>query len=108
MEKRLVLAIALSLLVVLTWSAITSKPDRIDNKGVTQEVAPPLISAPKQTISSSALFSLAQATREIIFIAEQAAVKEVVFKQYQGYKFPLQYGFLLGAGDLIFQRQGAS
>ena len=34
MEKRLVLAIALSLLVLLSWSALAPKPQLVDNKVV--------------------------------------------------------------------------
>jgi len=34
MEKRLVLAIALSLLVLLSWSALTPKPQLVDTKAV--------------------------------------------------------------------------
>ncbi len=114
MEKRLALAIALSLLVVIIWSAITPKPYRVDNKGVTQQAASPVISTPKpipalateQKISPASLLTLAQAKAEIIFVAEQAAIKEVVFKEYQDYKFPLEYGFLLGSGEMTFRSAG--
>jgi len=35
MEKRLILAIALSLLVLLSWSALAPKPQLLDNSVVT-------------------------------------------------------------------------
>ena len=96
MEKRLVLAIALSLLVLLTWSALIPKPQVIDNKGITATNSQ-LQAVPRGTSSFSQLPELTQSTpdivketvkftqdgREIIFNPAKADILEVVFKDKQ-------------------------
>ncbi|MCX5706613.1 MAG: hypothetical protein NTW13_02955, partial [Candidatus Omnitrophica bacterium] len=49
MDKRLILAISLSLLVLLSWSALVSKQQPLENKGVIAKEAiltQPAVSAP--------------------------------------------------------------
>lgn len=114
MEKRLIFAITLSLLVVVVWSMITPKPYPIDNKGVIAQTSSSVASAPQllpslsvaDKMPATSLLSLTQPKREIIFFAGQAAIKEVIFKEYQNYKFPLEYGFLLGPGTMLFRSTG--
>jgi len=111
MEKRLILAIALSLLVLLTWSALVPKPHPIDNKEVTaKEIV--AINTPPQQIASSAIaqepspasqFKHTHDKFEITFIEPLAAIKEITFKMHQDYKFPLKYGFMLGDKSLSFK-----
>ena len=119
MEKRLVLAIALSLLVLLSWSALIPKPQVIDNKGVTQEKNVS-IGAPAQQVPpiNSPLFSqpgfipaketvkFTQNNRDIIFDPSRAAIVEVVFKNKLEHRLPLKIG-LLSQGNNSF-KQGAS
>ncbi len=118
MEKRLVLAIALSLLVLLTWSALAPKPQLIENKGVIAT------GASLQTLPSSGVLSLqpavaikssldevketvkfTQEKREIVFNPERAAIVEVIFKNNIEHHMPLKIGFLSDDG-LIFKQQG--
>ena len=113
MEKRLILAIALSLLILLSWSVLISKFQPIENKEVKEKTADSPILIPKQTPisasqtepASSSLITLTQKNFEIIFVEPQAAIKEVIFKSYQSYKFPLQSGFLLGDKNLVFKKE---
>ena len=104
MEKRLFLAIALALLVLLSWSAFVSKTHRLDNKEVTLQSPTPTAAKPIRSELSqvtleepapSSLFKFSQGKYDIVFIEPQAAIKEVIFKPYQNYTFPLKYGFLL-------------
>ncbi len=117
MEKRLVLAIALSLLVLLSWSALVPKPQLVDNKGVTATSAQlqalqqgsssdlqpaastlPLNEAIKETVKFT------QDKREIIFNPERAAILEVIFKNNLEHRLPLKAGFLSDS-NLIFKQQ---
>jgi len=113
MEKRLILAIALSLLVLLTWSALVSKVYHIDNKEVTtkgivpiktpvKQIAPPTV---EQEPPPSSLFKYTQDKFELTFIEPLAAIKEITFKMHQDYKFPLKYGFMSGDKSLSFKTQ---
>ena len=114
MEKRLILAIALSLLILLTWSAWVSKTYHIENKEVTTKdltsaqvltkETPTLIPQQEQ-LPGPLLFNYSQEKFEITFIEPQAAIKEVIFKNYQDYKLLLQYGFLLGDKTLNFKKE---
>ncbi len=114
MEKRLFLAIALALLVLLSWSAFVSKTYHLDNKEVAlhertpstlKTIQSPLIPTKTQKPPSSSLFQFSQEKYDIVFTASQAAIKEVIFKSYQGYAFPLKYGFLLGDTNLLFEKE---
>ncbi|MDD2689130.1 MAG: membrane protein insertase YidC [Candidatus Omnitrophica bacterium] len=116
MEKRVILAIALSLLVLISWSALTSKVYHIENKEVTNvqplsvKPAPKQIPilAPTQESASLPTFQYAQNNFEVSFIEPWAAIKEVVFKAHQDYKFSLKYAFLLTDKSLNFKRENAS
>ena len=114
MEKRLFLAIALALLVLISWSAFVSKTYHIDNKAVTLQAPAPITLKPiqgelRQAVlrepPSSSLFKFSQEKYDIVFIESQAAIKEVIFKSYQNYAFPLKYGFLLEDEQLIFRKE---
>lgn len=110
MERRVILAIALSLLVLLSWSAWVSKTQPIVNKAVTKEilpaqgaaVIPSTLAVPE--IPATSLLKLSQEKREIIFIEPQAAIKEAVFKDYPSAKMVLGNGFLWGEENLVFRK----
>jgi YidC/Oxa1 family membrane protein insertase len=116
MEKRLILAIALSLSVLMLWSAWVARFQPIDNKQVTEKIVkPPLASSSQNTSpiipaepTPSSLITLSKKNWEIIFIEPQAAIKEVVFKTYQSYKFSLQYGLLIEDKSLVFKKESIS
>lgn len=116
MEKRLVLAIALSLLVLLTWSAFTPKTQIAENKGVTSTVAPtqaissaasPLpatVAAPSFLGEAQETVKFTQEKRDIVFDPARAAIVEVIFKNNIEHRLPLKIGFLSDDG-LIFKQQ---
>ncbi|MDD5097869.1 MAG: YidC/Oxa1 family insertase periplasmic-domain containing protein, partial [Candidatus Omnitrophica bacterium] len=102
MEKRLVVAIALSLLILLTWSAFISKPQPVDNKQVTQVqssassssvVAVPASLSSETTEPAKELVHFKQDTREIIFDVAKAAIVEIIFKANKEHRLPLTVGF---------------
>ncbi len=117
MEKRLVLAIALSLLILLSWSTWISKTQHIDKQVVTHQAPVPITtptvprefgqSTPAEPIAPS-LWKFSQGKYDLIFSESQAAIKEVVFKSYQDYRFPLKYGFLAGDANRIFQKENTT
>ncbi len=101
MEKRLVLAIALSLLILLSWSALVTKTQPVvlstggqttvlqpvDNKQVTQ-LQPVSVAEPAKE-----LITFKQDNREIIFDVAKAAIIEMVFKAMREHRLPLTNGF---------------
>jgi len=116
MEKRLVLAIALSLLVLLSWSALAPKPQVLDNKGVMADKAQ--INALVQQNSSNnqaailtqpvldpvkEVVKFTQDSRDIIFDPSRAAIVEVVFKNKLEHRLPLKIGLLSDASNLFKQ-----
>jgi YidC/Oxa1 family membrane protein insertase len=110
MEKRLILAITLSLLVILLWSGLTPKFYPTAPQGVTeekplpaQEITKPLAPEIPQEVKQATLEKVDLPFQEVVFALPAAAIQEVSFKEYQNYSFLLQKGFWLGGGDLAFQ-----
>lgn len=115
MEKRLILAVTLSLLILLGWSALLQKiaPESTTRlppssgsptvKPQPQIVAGAVTPAVEPSPASLEKFTLDQ--QEVIFNASQGAIQEVIFARYQAYKFPLQSGFLLGDQGMNFKRE---
>ncbi len=117
MEKRLFLAIALALLVLLSWSAFVSKVYHIDKQQVTYKSPTPIATQPipselsQSTLAepaASSLWKFSQEKYDLVFSESQAAIKEVIFKSYQNYTFPLKYGFLVGDPNFIFQKENTT
>lgn len=111
MDKRIVLAIGLSLLVLISWSVLVSKTQHIENKEVAVQPIPvaaltqaQIPTTPQQEASAPTLFKLSQAKWELIFEENQAAISEVIFKDYQSSKFSLKNGFLLTGPNMKFQK----
>jgi YidC/Oxa1 family membrane protein insertase len=103
MGRQLILAIAISFLILLGWSTLVSKVYHLDNKGVTQNTPPSISSAKPSGDSLPALppekpisleLNFAQENIAVNFIESQAAIQSIVFKKYQDYKFVLKNGFL--------------
>lgn len=115
MEKRLLLAIGLSLLILLSWSALVSKTQPIGNKTVadnqvaTKEEpvqkndktsAQPLPALePKQT-----LIKVDRKNMELYFDEAHAAINKVIFKGFQDHPFPLKWGFFSDDADLKYSQ----
>jgi len=116
MEKRLILAIALSLLILLSWSTWVSKTYHIENKEVIKEAPPAVLTAlaqitqaaPEPEILPASFFPFAQEKYTITFSEPQAAIKEIIFQDYQSYKFPLEHGFRLTQNNWVFKQSRVS
>ncbi len=120
MEKRLVLAIALSLLVLLSWSALTPKSQLLDNKGVItnkqqvqpmlpqsdSSIPPPILTQPALDVTKEVI-KFTQDSRDIVFDPASAAIVEVVFKNKLEHHLPLKVG-LLSSSNGLFKQQGIS
>ncbi|MBM3246294.1 MAG: hypothetical protein FJZ13_03070, partial [Candidatus Omnitrophica bacterium] len=115
MEKRLILAIVLSVLVLWLWSALAPQQHPIENKEVTAQ-APATISMATQPIplspatkpTPSSLIRFNQEKMEVTFDEAQAVIKEVVFKAHQDYKFSLQSGLAIADNALAFRKENIS
>jgi hypothetical protein len=117
MEKRLFLAMALSLGIIVLWSKFAAKQYPVANKEVTIqktiENATNLSVAPGPTAAEVAeSLPIIKATPlilqtdniEAVFIVEQAALQEVVFKKYKQHKFVLGQGLGLKLNNLVFTK----
>jgi len=107
MEKRLIIAIALSLLIMLGWSALFTKPQPIDstqlkqqsvNGPVTLSSQPSIELTQSKLASPQELVTFLHDTREIIFDVPHAAISEVVFKANLEHRFPLGLGLYSDLG----------
>ncbi|MDI6605823.1 MAG: membrane protein insertase YidC [Candidatus Omnitrophota bacterium] len=113
MDKRFIVALSLSLLVLLTWSALAPKPQTIVNKEVITNNSTPAISEQKGSSVPSlpqvapaelSSFKYIKGQEELVFIEEKAAIKEAFFNGHQKYVFPLKYGLSIDDASLIFKR----
>ncbi|MDD2751515.1 MAG: membrane protein insertase YidC [Candidatus Omnitrophica bacterium] len=117
MEKRLILAISISMLVLLAWSALMPKPPApikvaaLPSQNNTAQIQTESIKATssksskeqvplEQTKFSTEIFQLN-------FFEPIAALNDTVFKQYQSHHFLLQSSFLLGGSELLFHRESS-
>ncbi|MFA5177538.1 MAG: membrane protein insertase YidC [Candidatus Omnitrophota bacterium] len=113
MEKRLLLAIGLSLVVLLSWSAFNSKTQPVANKQVT--IVTPASTESNQspvTIVSQAalpenpappLLQFVHNNTEIFFDEQHAAINKVIFKGIRtSHLLPLKFGLLSDDGTLKF------
>jgi YidC/Oxa1 family membrane protein insertase len=111
-EKRLLLALAFSFIILALWSNFAVKPKTTINPqdfpqeaASIEKAAPAPLTAVSPVSSPSSEFEFQQGKRKYIFVEPQGAIKEVVFLGYQAYKFPLKNGLLFGDADLAFTRQ---
>ncbi|MBU1090767.1 MAG: hypothetical protein KKC42_02860, partial [Candidatus Omnitrophica bacterium] len=94
MEKRLVIAIALSLLILLSWQALAPKPQLVEKQEVTAVSLPQQQAAstpvPALSVASevplSSLINYSREEFDLVFVEPQAALKEILFKGYKDYK----------------------
>ena len=106
MEKRLILAVAFSILILLAWSAITPKPP-VSTVAVQQTKLEPVV---LPTVSPTEpppaeLLQFNQDKYEVFFIESQAAINEAVFKTYNAHKFLLKHAFALLGQKLDFVKE---
>jgi YidC/Oxa1 family membrane protein insertase len=112
MEKRLLLALAFSFIVLAAWSNFTVKPKTLSNpqdfpqkSEIVEKIVSIPASATSSILDSSILFESQQGKRKFVFVEPQGAIKNVVFSGYQSYVFPLKNGLLFGDGNLAYKRQ---
>jgi YidC/Oxa1 family membrane protein insertase len=113
MDKKVVLAIALSFLILMGWSAFISKTYHVENKAVTDvnlvqksistTAVEPILTQEKATAPLPDL-SFDQENFRIDFIESRAAIKDVVFKNYRQAKFSLGQGFFYDDNALKFKK----
>jgi len=118
MEKRLIVAISLSLLILLSWSAFVSKTQHIENKEVIVGKTEPIKTAPihietpvasgAQEDNTASLTTLANSNLTITFVDPIAAIKEVEFNSHHKYIFHLEKGLLLGSETMKFTKESAT
>ena len=107
-EKRIILAMALSLMVVFLWSKFLPKTYLSEKKTVTTQTlqAIPAPVAPNIVVLSeppeSALQKLSFPGVETVFVSSQATIKETLFQDYRLGKLILKSGFLLGSPEMVF------
>jgi YidC/Oxa1 family membrane protein insertase len=115
MEKRLLLAIGLSLLVLLSWSALAPKTQVPVSTVVTSNSAvkpEPVFQSKENTAASlplpeeskRPLLQINHKNSEIYFDEERAAINKVIFKLERDETFPLKFGFLTDGSSLKYSR----
>lgn len=119
MEKRLILAIVLSMIVLSIWSATQPKPQLSDNKAVKTTSSEPATSVMPTKLADNASFvspafsSVVPVTvnlprMDILLLEPQAAIKEVKFLAYKSQALPLFYGLLVADKNLVFHKEELS
>ncbi|MFH0762970.1 MAG: membrane protein insertase YidC [Candidatus Omnitrophota bacterium] len=116
MGKRFILALSLSLLILLAWSALAPKPYPVADKEFATEKTTAAISGQRDTVipppvsaaipADLASFQYTKGQEEIVFIEQKAAIKEVFFNGHQQYKFLLKSGLAIDDGTLVFKKTG--
>lgn len=104
MEKRTFLAIALSMLILVFWSVLVPKPRPPLPPTATQQPEKIATVAIPETLPDQAVLKFNQEEFETVFVEAQAAIKEVIFKDYQSWGFHLGQGFLLLEPSLNFRQ----
>jgi len=110
MEKRLFLAIALSLLVLISWQVFGLKSQIIVPQEVINANPALLEKHPLQDedfLKVEKLISYPQDNLEVVFNEPLAAIKEINFKNYHS-SFFLKYAFLLKDPHLTFHLEKLS
>jgi YidC/Oxa1 family membrane protein insertase len=115
MEKRTVIAIALSFLVIFLWSRFVPRPETVHTQVQTQSVAvttEALIPSQTAITASSAVIEYEAGSQEYAFpgskmavLEPSSAIKEVLFDKYQKNPFILNRGFYIGDPALAFVRK---
>ncbi|MCU0651370.1 MAG: membrane protein insertase YidC [Candidatus Omnitrophica bacterium] len=110
MEKRLVLATTLSILILLLWSAMLPKKPVMAPIAVQNEQSKPqglnlpaeVMEAPAEVLMPPLLYS--QPQEEISFVESQAAIQKVIFKNYRNHELLLKNAFFLRGQNLSFKK----
>jgi YidC/Oxa1 family membrane protein insertase len=106
MQRRLILAIALSFLVILLWSRLVVKQQPIAPQAVTPQITPAPSPAPepaKKPGPPPSLFHFTAPRFQLEFLEQQAAIKEATFPQYKSGRLDLANSFAFGPTEMRFQ-----
>ncbi|MCM8796312.1 MAG: membrane protein insertase YidC [Candidatus Omnitrophica bacterium] len=112
MEKRLLLAMFLSFLIMFIWYVAVVPMYHIDNKEVINNnltLAKTQINAEQNTLlpeskENISTFIFEQDKFKLEFIESRAAIKEIVFKDYPDSKLSLENGLAIDEPILAFRR----
>jgi YidC/Oxa1 family membrane protein insertase len=113
MEKRLVLTIGLSLLVLLGWSMFIAKPQPVVSKQVRATVVVEKAGAKEVTIkevqsetptSPEKTLSYKLENLEVFFNENRASINEVIFKNHGKSTLILKRGFEISNAGLLFKK----
>lgn len=114
MEKRTLLAVVLSAAVLLIWSILMPKtPNTVSPLPATSSVMQPvaiqntLVVEEKNEPQNTPMINFSTADCEIVFDENKAAIKEVIFNEYQSSKLTLVNGLMLN-NDWIFKKELSS
>ncbi|MFH0739057.1 MAG: membrane protein insertase YidC [Candidatus Omnitrophota bacterium] len=117
MEKRLIVAIALSLLILLSWSFFTAKFYPTENKGIVVQKTETLIPMPvvkpslvplQEPVKLKDIFTIEQNNYSLGFDEAGASIQEITFPVYQSFKLNLNQGFLLKNLPTGFKKDSVS
>ena len=112
MEKRLLLAMALSLLLVYVWSGSVPKTAQKTPIVQTQPIpsSKPMLETglTTESIETEPLVDFSLDKSKIKFIISKAAIKEIRFDDYLSSALFLNYGLLLQDKDLVFEMVSSS
>jgi YidC/Oxa1 family membrane protein insertase len=115
MQKRLFLAVALSFIVLFVWQSFIIKPEhkamvssapsgQAAVSAVAQESIGRAVVAAPQSTAPLTEYSRESNLVKTVFVDQDAAVKDLLFKKYKEYSLPLANGFSIGNG-MVFNRQ---
>ena len=113
-EKRLLLALVLSFIVLAVWSNFTVKPkekavllpqNNTQNTVNSDKIELKSLVNSTQAVAPSAFFEFPQGNKKIIFAEPQGVIKEITFFDYQAHTFPLKNSLQVGDNGLAFNRQ---
>ncbi len=109
MEKRLILAVVLSSLVLLLWSFLTPKPPPrpVSLPAATSPVISQEVPAKETESPPSSLITYSTDKIKLVFDEKKAAIKEIIFKDYQSSVFYLWDGLKLDK-NLNFKNEKTS
>jgi YidC/Oxa1 family membrane protein insertase len=114
MQKRLLLAFALSFVIIVAGQRLITKPTPHSLPAVNQSSAPTQLSSEAlPSVNTTPLspegsklteFEFDTDLAKITFSDENASIKEANFKKFKNYMLPLNDGLFMGSG-MVFKRQ---
>jgi hypothetical protein len=110
MEKRLILAIGLSLLLVMAWSSFAPHPTQPPISAPVKPETKTVVnySPEDKELQNRATFPVSLDKFEANFVESLGTINNVVFDMYPKDKFELKNGFFLPEKNLEFKKESAS